>query len=374
MRMPTSSLAWPTPASLSLFPWLATADRALRVADAVTDTRHATVGQTPKRVVWARNQMRLVRYDARTPSQQPVPLLLVHSLVSRPYILDLIPGNSFVEFLLDQGFDVYLTDWGAPTAADTGLQLEDYVLDYLPAMVDAVLRESEATELSMLGYCMGGLLTLLYAATHPERPVRNLLTLATPVDFDRLGLQGSWARALDADRLVDHYGNIPAALIQRSFQLLKPASEVSPVKVIGLWQHIDDPRYVAQYRAFDRWTNDHIDFPGEAFRQTLRDFVQANTLIRGGMELGGIPVDLGTIHQPFLAIAAEADHIVPLAAARPQVELVGSADATFLALPGGHVGLAAGRKAKTSLWPRVAAWLLARSGDHAMPEAGRRAA
>jgi polyhydroxyalkanoate synthase len=325
-------------------------------------------------VVWARNQVRLVRYDARTPSQQPVPLLLVHSLVSRPYILDLIPGNSFVESLLDQGFDVYLTDWGVPTAADTGLQLEDYVLDYLPAMVDAVLTASAATELSMLGYCFGGLLALLSAATHPDGPVRNLLTLATPVDFDQLGLQSVWARPLDADRLVDHYGNIPAALIQRSFQLLKPASEVSPVKLLGLWQHIDDPRYVAQYRAFDRWTNDHIDFPGAAFRQTLRAFVQGNMLVRGGMELGGIPVDLGTIHQPFLAIAAAADHIVPLAAARPQVELVGSTDATFLALPGGHVGLAAGRKAKTSLWPQVAAWLRARSGDHVMPEADRRAA
>ena len=365
--MPTSPLAWPTPTSLSLFPWLASVDRALRVADAATDTGHAAVGQTPKRVVWTRNQVRLVRYDARTPSQQPVPLLLVHSLVSRPYILDLIPGNSFVEYLLDQGFDVYLTDWGVPTAADTGLQLKDYVLDYLPAMVDAVLREAEATELSMLGYCMGGLLTLLYAATHPDGPVRNLLTLATPVDFDQLGLQGIWARAMDADRLVDHYGNVPAALIQRSFQLLKPASEVSPVRLLGLWQHVEDERYVAQYRAFDRWSNDHIDFPGEAFRQTLRELVQGNKLVRGGMELDGIPIDLSTIRQPFLAIAAEADHIVPLAAARPQMELVGSADTTFLPLPGGHVGLAAGRKAKASLWPRVAAWLTARAGDATAP-------
>ena len=363
--MTTAPVAWPTAAPVTLFPWLPTVTRALRVAEAAADTGHAAVDQTPKRVVWARNQMRLYRYRARTAVQQPVPLLLVHSLVSRPYILDLIPGNSFVEYLLDQGFDVYLADWGVPTAADATRQLEDYVLDVLPAMVDAVLAESDAEELSLLGYCMGGLLTLLYAATHPDSPVRNLLSLATPVDFDHLGLQGLWARALDVDRLVDHYGNIPAALIQRSFQLLKPASEFSPVRLLGLWQHVEDERYVAQYRAFDRWSNDHIDFPGEAFRQTLRELVQGNKLVRGGMELDGIPVDLATIRQSFLAIAAEADHIVPLAAARPQTELVGSADATFLPVPGGHVGLAAGRKAKTSLWPRVAAWLTARAGDAA---------
>jgi polyhydroxyalkanoate synthase subunit PhaC len=372
--MITTPVARPPAAPLTLFPWLSSIDRALRVAEATTDTRHAPVGQTAKRVVWARHQMQLFRYDARTAVQHPVPLLLVHSLVSRSYILDLIPGNSFVEFLLDQGFDIYLTDWGVPTAADASLALEDYVLDFLPAMVEAVRTASGAEQVSLLGYCMGGLLTLLYAATHPGSPVRNLLSLATPVDFDQLGLQGIWARQLDADRLVAHYGNIPAAVVQRSFQLLKPASEFSLARALGLWQHVDDARYVAQYRAFDRWTNDHIDFPGAAFRQTLRAFVQGNKLIRGGMELGGIPVDLGTIHQPFLAIAAAADHIVPLAAARPQVELVGSTDATFLALPGGHVGLAAGRKAKTSLWPQVAAWLRTRSGDHVMPEADRRAA
>jgi class III poly(R)-hydroxyalkanoic acid synthase PhaC subunit len=225
--MMTTPVARPPAAPLTLFPWLSSIDRALRVAEATTDTRHAPVGQTAKRVVWARNQMQLFRYDARAAVQHPVPLLLVHSLVSRPYILDLIPGNSFVEFLLDQGFDVYLTDWGVPTAADASLALEDYVLDFLPTMVEAVRTASGAAQVSLLGYCMGGLLTLLYAATHPGSPVRNLLSLATPVDFDQLGLQGIWARQLDVDRLVAHYGNIPAAVVQRSFQLLKPASEFS---------------------------------------------------------------------------------------------------------------------------------------------------
>jgi polyhydroxyalkanoate synthase len=87
------------------------------------------------------------------------------------------------------------------------------------------------------------------------------------------------------------------------------------------------------------------------------------------MELDGLPVDLSTIRQSFLAIAAEADHIVPLAATRPQMELVGSADTAFLSLPGGHVGLAAGRHAKAGLWPRVADWLTSRSGDHVAPVA-----
>ncbi len=343
---------------LTLFP---SPTRLLRLAAVAGDTARAPVGLTPKDPVWRRNKATLFRYRPRADRPHPVPLLLVHSLISRPYILDLIPGNSFVEFLLDQGFDVYLADWGVPSAEDVSLRLEDYLLDYLPGMVQAALATSGARELALLGYCMGGLLTLLYAATHPTAPLRALLTLATPVDFDHLGLQGLWTRHLDPDRLVDTYGNIPAALIQQSFRMLKPASEPSVARLIGLWQNLDNDRYVAQFRAFDRWTNDHIDFPGETFRQVVKELVQGNKLVKGEFTLGGRRVDLRAIRCPFLAIAAEADHIVPLAAARPQTELVGSADKTLLVLPGGHVGLAAGRSARHVLWPQVAAWLVARA-------------
>jgi polyhydroxyalkanoate synthase len=342
-------------------PLVPTLDRALRFFDASFDNTTAPVGRTPRRLVWKRNKARLYRYRAKTATVHPVPLLIVHSLVSRSYILDLIPGNSFVEYLVEQGFDVYLTDWGVPSADDSSLRLEDYVQDYLPRMVDAVLDESGASELSMLGYCMGGVLTLLYAATHPDSPVRNILSLATPVDFDHMGLQGIWGRSINVDRLVDTYGNIPAELIKTSFKMLKPASEYSPVRLINLWQNVDNDRFIEQFRAFDRWTQEHIDFAGETFRQTVTDLVQGNKLIRGGMELGGIEVDLRNIKQSFLAIAAEGDHIVQLAATNMQTSLVGSEDKEFVSLPGGHVGLVAGRGARKTLWPRVSAWLAERS-------------
>ena len=336
--------------------------RTMRFVEAVADTTTAPVGRTPKDVVWAQDKARLYRYRAQTETQHPVPLLIVHSLVSRSYILDLIPGNSFIEFLVQQGFDVYLTDWGVPAAEDQNLTLENYVLGYLPRMVEAVQANSGADEISMFGYCMGGLLTLLYAATHPDGPIRNVVSLATPLDFDQMGLQGLWSRHIDADQLVAAYGNIPAELIRASFRMLKPASEFSAVRYFGLWQNVEDERFVEQFRAFDRWTNDHIPFPGACFRQTLRDLSRGNKLVKGDMTLDGEPVSLRAITQSFLAIAAESDHIVPLAATNMQCELVGSEDKQFLTLPGGHVGLAAGRKARAALWPKVAAWLRERSG------------
>jgi polyhydroxyalkanoate synthase subunit PhaC len=358
---------------------LTTFERSLRFASAVLATSTAPVGFTPKNVVWERDRTKLYRYCRGPGPRYPVPLLLVHSLITRPYILDLVPGNSVVESLLGRGFDVYLIDWGVPTVADAHLRLEDYVLDYLPHAVDAVRRESQVGELSVLGYCLGGVLVLLYAATHPDGPVRNIISLATPVNFDAMDLPGIRGPAAAADRRIegavdrwiDRWGNIPAEFMDASFRLfrmLHPTSEFSALRYARLWENLEDEQYVASFRALDRWAHDHVPFPGEAFRQIMKDLVQGNKLIRGGMELSGRRADLRGIRQAFLAIAADSDVIVPLAATDMQLDLIRSADKRFLTVPGGHVGLVAGSGSRTTLWPEIARWLAARSSPRAVPQ------
>jgi polyhydroxyalkanoate synthase subunit PhaC len=354
------------PAMGNEFMALAMFDRAVRFASATLTSSAAPVGRTPKQVVWAHNQITLYRYCPRRAVVHPVPLLLVHSLITRPYILDLIPGTSFVEYLLDRGFDVYLIDWGLPRAH---LRLEDYVLDYLPHALKTMRGESKAAELSVLGYCLGGLLVLLYAATHPDSPVRNIVSVATPVDFRPMARSGIWGSVPADPRLqiaieswFDAYGNIPAEVIKTNFQIFRsfhPASEFS--WYMSLWENLDDAEYVAYFRAVDRWAQDHIPFPGEVFRQITDDFVRDNKLIGGRLELGGRCAELRSVRQAFLAIAAETDILVPLTATDMQVDLVGSADKQFLTVPGGHVSLVAGRESRMTVWPRVAEWLVARA-------------
>jgi polyhydroxyalkanoate synthase len=163
------------------------------------------------------------------------------------------------------------------------------------------------------------------------------------------------------DALVDRLGNVPAEMIKRSFSMLKPASEFSPVRYISLWQNILNDRYVEQYRTFNKWTNDHIPFPGECFRQVTKELQWENKLIEDELVLGGKPVRLGAIKRPFLSVVASRDHIVPLDSAEPLVGLVGSEDKEQIVLEGGHVGIVAGRGAVKGLWPRVARWLADRS-------------
>src|SRR5919202_6166950 len=143
----------------------------------------ANTGQTPKEVVWTKNKAKLYRYEPYREKKYPVPILMVYALINRPYVLDLLPGNSFIEYLVNEGFDVYLLDWGIPGDEDQDLDVENYILDYLPRAVKKVLRTSGAEEFTLFGYCMGGTMAAMYAALFPDKPLKNLVPLAAPFDF-----------------------------------------------------------------------------------------------------------------------------------------------------------------------------------------------
>ena len=128
-------------------------------------TSHATVAQTPKQVIWTLNKAKLYRYIPVVPPEQRhrIPLFLVFALMNRPYILDLRPGNSFIGYMVRQGYDVYLLDWGAPGPEDKELKFDDYVLDYLPRAIRKIKAASGCEEFSMLGWCIGAILATAYS-------------------------------------------------------------------------------------------------------------------------------------------------------------------------------------------------------------------
>ena len=320
----------------------------------------APVGQTPHETIFALDRLQVYRY-APVDREFATPILIATSLVSQPYILDLHPGSSFIEHLVNRGFEIYLIDWGVPADEDARLGLDDYVNRYLPKIVRRVQQVSGERQVTLAGYCMGGLFALWYAALHPRAPIRNLFCLATPVDFEQLGLFSNWTdrRYFDVDRLVDTFGNVPPDLLQAGFNMLRPTSNVT--KYVSLWTNLWNDEYVASYRAFDRWVNDWIPFPGEAFREVTKNCLWENQLIHGKQVIGGKRIDLSKIRCPFLNVAAESDHIVPLASTRILTDLVGSADRELLVIKAGHAGLVAGRSASRILFPRVGDWLAARS-------------
>jgi polyhydroxyalkanoate synthase subunit PhaC len=320
------------------------------------------LGQTPKDVVWERDRVELWRYRADGPRRSP-PLLIVFSLVSRSYVLDLRPGNSFVEHLLAAGFDVFLLDWGAADERDADNTLEDYVDGYLPAAVDRVLEVAGTEEINLLGYCFGGVLSLLYAAHHPEAPLRSLTTMATPVDFSDFGVFSRLVEEghVDLETILDDDGNVPPSAVRESFRLLKPTGDLQ--QYATLLENVWNDEYVTAYQAMNRWANDHIPFPGAAARQSVEMLIRPNGFVNDTMRLGGDQVSLRDIEVPYLNVLACRDHIVPLETAAPAVDLVGSEEKDELRLEAGHIGLVVGRTAAKVTIPTIIEFLAARTEE-----------
>ena len=135
---------------------------------------------TPYRVIYRSGKASVRHYRAVEPRRR-IPIVLVYALIKRPFVLDLEPGRSVVEGLTRQGFEVFLIDWLPPNAADSWRGFDAYVNQDLANAVHAVRVHQGVEQVTVLGYCLGALLSVIYAALHP-RHVRNLVTLTLPLD------------------------------------------------------------------------------------------------------------------------------------------------------------------------------------------------
>jgi polyhydroxyalkanoate synthase len=326
----------------------------------LTGARNPPVGVTPKQVVWRRGKARMVRYESDKRTVGP-PLVIVWSIVSQSYILDLRPGHSFVEQLLDAGFDVLMLDWGEADAVDQGNDFALYIDNYMPRALDRALEVTEADELSVLGYCFGGALSLLAAAGHPDIPIRNLAVMATPIDLGFIeGLIRALERgALEVDDLIDETGNVPADAVYRGVASLRPTTDI--FKYATLWERLWNDEFVDGYQAMATWIREQTPLPGQMAREMVDLMVRRNLLATGEFPVGPRTIRLADVTCPVLNVMAENDHMVPPQSSERLSELVGSDDFTDLRIPAGHIGLAAGRDASRITVPRIIEWLNQRS-------------
>jgi len=320
------------------------------------------VGQTPRDLIYKRGTLNLYHYRPMVDEIYRIPILIVMATTNRDYILDLAPGQSFIEFLLKAGYDVFIMDWSAPGPEEKHLKLEDYTLDFIPECMRRVRRTSGEQDVTVLGYCMGGVLSVIYSALHAgsDGP-KNLVCFTTPIDYSHMGLFNKWSdrRFFDVDQLVETLGNVPGELIFSSFEMLRPATRVAGQ--IKLWEKIWDDEHVKSYRMFERWSTDTLPLAGDYFRQTVKELMWENNLFKNQLVLGGQAATLRNITVPMLHVMAEHDHIVPYDAAKPLVSLVASEDREEVMLKGGHVSLVAGPNAVKRLWPKLDTWLQVRS-------------
>lgn len=288
------------------------------------------------------------------------PTLITYALVNRQYMMDIQPDRSVIKAFLESGMDVYIIDWGYPTAEDKYLTMDDYINWYIDDCVDYIRETTGAKQINLLGVCQGGTFSTIYTALHPDK-IKNLVTMVVPIDFSgNDGLLFRWGKHMNIDSLVDAYGVVPGDTMNVAYLILKPL-ELTMNKYVNIIDKLDDPEFMQNFMRMEKWVFDSPDQAGETLRQMINDLYRDNKLIKGELELGGQKVDLKNIKVPVLCACAEKDHLVPLSASEPLMEAIGSKDKEFVSFPTGHIGMYVSSKSQKEIAPKITEWLNERS-------------
>ena len=312
--------------------------RAQKASDVLLQELDTGIAQTPYDVVYEEDRVQLKHYQPTAEIAYRRPLLVVYALINRETMLDLQPGRSVVKTFQDCGIDLYMVDWGYPGRKDKYLTIDDHVNGYMDNIVDFIRTEHKVDKINLMGICMGGTFSVIYAALHPEK-LKNLVTTVTPTNFDTdQGLLHIWMKEVDVDRMVDTFGNLPGDFMNFGFLLLNPARLMID-KYVGFLESMDNKASVENFIRMEKWIFDSPDVPGETFRQFVKDCYQKNLLIQSKMKVGGRRVDLKNITMPLLNFYGKYDHLVPPAACEQLTSQVGSHDTEDVCLDTGHIGI-----------------------------------
>ena len=282
------------------------------------------------------------------------PLLLVPSLINKFYVLDLREKRSFARHLAAKGYRPLVVDWGVPGDIDRSFTLTDYVAGRLENALDAALKETHSQKLGLIGYCMGGTLSLALAQRRPDAFDR-LALLATPWDF-QAGAPGRKEQirtlATQMEPFIEAEGELSIDLIQALFAALDPFKV--PNKFCK-FAELDPTSTKAQdFIAIEDWVNDGVPLAGPVARETLWKWYGENTTAWGAWQIDGRPVLPERIKTPSLIVVPTNDYIVPPESALALSETLPNGINRVLSQ--GHVSMMAGPKAGRSLYGPIAQW------------------
>ena len=332
-------------------------ERTRDASDVLLEPMEAKLAQTPYDVVYEQDRVKLKHYVPDTPNPNlKTPLLVVYALINRETMLDLQPGRSVVERFLAAGVDVYMIDWGYPGRKDQYLTIDDHVNGYMDDIVDFIRKEKGVNQINLMGICMGGTFSTIYSAQHPKK-IKNLVTTVTPTNFDTdQGLLHLWMKRVDAENMVNTFGNMPGDLLNLGFLMLNPARLMID-KYVGLMENLENKVFLENFIRMEKWIFDSPDVPGATFRQFITDCYQKNLLIQNKMKVGGKVVNLKNLTMPLLNIYGLYDHLAPPEACEKLTHTVGSKDTEDLCLKTGHIGIYVSSRYQKEFTPKIVQWL-----------------
>lgn len=316
-----------------------TAERAIGVAPPIIAARH--------------DRARLLTYDMGDGAQDRgdrtnrPPVILIPSLINPPQVMDLSTDRSLLRFLLRQGHDAYLLDWGTPTTDERDVDLAEHISTLLLPLIDSL----DCSPL-LIGYCLGGTIAIGAASilAQEQRPAAGVATIATPWHFDRYDtafraqLAQTWEQSKSS---CDTLGLVPMEVFQTGFWALDPERTIRKYADFGdmepgsaAWQG---------FIAVEDWANEGAPLTFAVGGDLADQCYASNMTGRGAWLVEGSVVDPERLACPTLAVASTSDRIVPASVVPPADERID------LAL--GHVGMMIGSRAEPQLWKSLSDWL-----------------
>ncbi|MGI5163994.1 alpha/beta fold hydrolase [Spirillospora sp. CA-253888] len=290
------------------------------------------------------------------------PVLFVPPLAAPARCYDLRRGCSLAEHVVNTGRRGYLLDYGPIGYADRDLGFDEWAGEVLPGAIRAVSADAGGQPVQLVGWCLGGIFSLLAAAAGPGLPIASVAAIATPVDTRAVRLAAPLrplARltgGAEAGVVRAMFGGLPRPVVKRAYQLV--GIDKYLLRPYKMMVHLDNTEFLAQIEAVDHFTNSMLAYPGRTAEQIYRSLFRDNALTGEGLEIGGRRVRLADVRVPVLAIAGRGDGLAPVAAVRPLTRLLENApEVRFEVAPGGHLGVLTGRSAVTGAWAHLDRWL-----------------
>jgi polyhydroxyalkanoate synthase len=283
----------------------------------MTDTDAFELGKnvaiSEGKVIFQNDMMQLLQYAPSTKKVAKRPLLIVPPWINKFYILDLQPRNSLIKWAVDQGHTVFVISWVNPDERHADKGFEDYMFDGPLAAMEAMALATGVKELNVIGYCIGGTLTastLAYLANAKDTRVKSATFLTTMVDFSEPGELGVFIDEEQLVRLEEHMdkqGYLDGQYMSQVFNLMRDNDLI--------WSFVVNNYLMGREpMAFDLlyWNSDNTRMPKMMHSLYLRKMYLQNKLVEpGGIELGGVPIDLSEIKTPVYWLSTKDDHIAP---------------------------------------------------------------
>ncbi len=318
---------------------------------------------TPGKVVFQNEVMQLIQYTPSTESVFEIPLLVVPPWINKYYILDLTPPKSFIKWLVDQGFTVFVVSWVNPDASLANKGFEDYMRQGVFEAADAVSRITGQPQINALGYCVGGTLlasALAYMSATNDTRIRSATFLTTQTDFSKAGdllvfIDDEQLKALD--EVMAKKGFLDGARMSSVFNMLRPRDLVWPYIVnnylLGKQPFPFDLLY---------WNSDSTRMPPANHSFYLREFYRYNKLAQGLLKFGNVHLDLSRVKIPIYELATRDDHIAPAQSVLIGSKLFGG-PVRFVLAGSGHIAGVINPPAK----PKYMHWILGEGDAKALP-------